>query len=879
MKTIKKRIVSFFLTFILLFSFINVPMYARDDESVIFTVTDASRPLVVTALYQDKSITMVEGESLTLSFEVKSVERFKWLKFKILKLVANHGESNVMFADQKVTEKYEYYYEGNTRLSKVVSSTISCTVTAYTAGDSIIAPYLWFEATTEQPYNQVSYANYEISRYYIKIIPNDFHIDFDSVGGNDINSKSVKWDKTIGTLPTPVKDGFTFDGWYTDIEGGEKITSTLKYNYKEDITLYAHWSPNSYTISFDGNGGTIDQTEKQVVYNEKYGELPTPVWKNHTFLGWYTERESGEKITSNSIYTNDSVDTLYAHWSPNSYTISFDGNGGTVDQTEKEVMHNEKYGELPTPVWEHHTFLGWYTERESGEKITSNSIYTNDSVDTLYAHWKEEYTPVTRIVISDEEITVKAGEWFKINAHVLPENATNQEILFSIYDSSDSGVLSFGEISNDGGVDFASETIPSSIDGVDEPTVSSNNTNEISILAVKPGTGIIEACSMDNGMIATCVVTVIANEPPHVHEYVKTESTTPTCVTNGHNTYTCSCGDSYIESVPPTGEHNWEDWYTLDPVGCENDGTEGRACYRCEKYETRVVPATGHSMSEWTLMLDPNCTQEGREERWCTNCYEFTESRSVPVTNNHNWTPWYTSKSPDFGIEGENRRDCYRCGEFEIETIPPLEVPDENAPQIIVSNVNGHTGDTVTVTVDLKNNPGFAGMNAYLTYSDGLILREVQNSTHLTFTNDVTMVWDGISDYTGDSELLKLTFDISESAEIGEHFVKVNFIEAYTSELDNVTFTPVTGYVNVVDYDYGDANGDGEINTKDIILIRRYVAAKDPITGISTIEVSTGADANGDGEINTKDIILVRRYVAAKDPTTGESSVVLGPTE
>ena len=141
------------------------------------------------------------------------------------------------------------------------------------------------------------------------------------------------------------------------------------------------------------------------------------------------------------------------------------------------------------------------------------------------------------------------------------------------------------------------------------------------------------------------------------------------------------------------------------------------------------------------------------------------------------------------------------------------------------------------------------------------------------------MVWDGISDYTGDSELLKLTFDISESAEIGEHFVKVNFIEAYTSELDNVTFTPVTGYVNVVDYDYGDANGDGEINTKDIILIRRYVAAKDPITGISTIEVSTGADANGDGEINTKDIILVRRYVAAKDPTTGESSVVLGPTE
>ena len=190
----------------------------------------------------------------------------------------------------------------------------------------------------------------------------------------------------------------------------------------------------------------------------------------------------------------------------------------------------------------------------------------------------------------------------------------------------------------------------------------------------------------------------------------------------------------------------------------------------------------------------------------------------------------------------------------------------------------GYGGDiTVTITVDLKNNPGFAGMNAYLTYSESLKLVEVKNHINLTFTSDATMVWDGVTDYTEDGQLLTLVFEVSDTAYEGDHFVKINFIEAYTAELNDVEFKTVEGCVTVIDFVYGDSDGDGIVNTKDIILIRHHVAAKNPVTGISDVEVSVGADANGDGVVNTKDIILVRRYVAAKDPITGESSVVLGP--
>ena len=76
---------------------------------------------------------------------------------------------------------------------------------------------------------------------------------------------------------------------------------------------------------------------------------------------------------------------------------------------------------------------------------------------------------------------------------------------------------------------------------------------------------------------------------------------------------------------------------------------------------------------------------------------------------------------------------------------------------------------------------------------------------------------------------------------------------------------------------YGDADGDGEIMAKDLVLIRQYLAGHDGAAGTSSVEVAAGADANGDGAISTKDIVILRRYIANYDEATGTSSVVLGP--
>ena len=81
-------------------------------------------------------------------------------------------------------------------------------------------------------------------------------------------------------------------------------------------------------------------------------------------------------------------------------------------------------------------------------------------------------------------------------------------------------------------------------------------------------------------------------------------------------------------------------------------------------------------------------------------------------------------------------------------------------------------------------------------------------------------------------------------------------------------------YVAVV---FGDANGDGTVNGKDLLMLRRYMANYDDETKTSTIRVGVGADANGDGEVNGKDLLMLRRYMANYDDETQTSTVVLGP--
>ena len=147
----------------------------------------------------------------------------------------------------------------------------------------------------------------------------------------------------------------------------------------------------------------------------------------------------------------------------------------------------------------------------------------------------------------------------------------------------------------------------------------------------------------------------------------------------------------------------------------------------------------------------------------------------------------------------------------------------------------------------------------------------------LDMDRQVNLIWSADANCTENGLLCTMTFAISENADKGDYTIDLILREAYNDMGDDVSIYVETGCVSVIDFLYGDVNGDGVVNGKDVLLLRKYMAAYDYDDNTSKVEVCAGADANGDGVVNGKDVLLLRKYMAAYDYDTGTSSVVLGP--
>ncbi|MGF6989667.1 putative repeat protein (TIGR02543 family) [Lachnospiraceae bacterium PM6-15] len=182
-------------------------------------------------------------------------------------------------------------------------------------------------------------------------------------------------------------------------------------------------------VNFDGNGGITSVATKTFIPGSAYGELPTATRTGYFFEGWYTSKTEGTKVESETIATNENTHTLYAYWTANSYTVSFNGNGGSIGTESKMVTYDSIYGELPTPTKAGYTFKGWYTSKTGDKKITSDSKVTITKNQNLYAQWSLVYTVTfnpnggtvetkTKEVTKDSTygalpIPVKSGYYFK----------------------------------------------------------------------------------------------------------------------------------------------------------------------------------------------------------------------------------------------------------------------------------------------------------------------------------------------------------------------------------------------------------------------------------------------------------------------------------
>ena len=209
-----------------------------------------------------------------------------------------------------------------------------------------------------------------------------YTVAFDSNGGSNVEAQNVRLGTTATRPADPTRTGYTFSGWYTARNGG------TKYDFNQtvtgDITLYAHWTVNTYTLTFDTNGGSTTETTRKVQYGNPYGTMPTATRKGYTFDGWFTAKTGGSQVSANTIMGAGNT-TVYAHWIANTYTAAFDANGGSSVASQK-VKYDSRIIQPADPTRTGYTFSGWYTARNGGTKYDFNQTVTGNI--TLYAHWE-----------------------------------------------------------------------------------------------------------------------------------------------------------------------------------------------------------------------------------------------------------------------------------------------------------------------------------------------------------------------------------------------------------------------------------------------------------------------------------------------------------
>ena len=226
---------------------------------------------------------------------------------------------------------------------------------------------------------------------------NTYTVKFDANEGTVTPAeKTVTYGSTYGELPTPTREGYTFAGWFTEQNGGTKVMADTKVTTAENHTLYAYWMQNIYDVSFDANGGKEAYEPKKVRHGDVYGTFPlTPTRTGYEFAGWYTEKDGGAKVELGDVVTGSH--TLYAHWTANKYTVTFNANGGTVTPADAEmtVTYGNPYGKLPEPTRKGYTFVGWFTNPNGGTQVKEDAKVTTAADRTLHAHWTQNIHTVT----------------------------------------------------------------------------------------------------------------------------------------------------------------------------------------------------------------------------------------------------------------------------------------------------------------------------------------------------------------------------------------------------------------------------------------------------------------------------------------------------
>lgn len=265
--------------------------------------------------------------------------------------------------------------------AQITSKSFSVTRTTSTQKLTVTAKLSWPNSTVKG-YSSGTKATATVS---VSAKPS-YTITYNANGGSGAPGKQTKWYGTTLKLSTtkPTRTGYTFKNWSTDFgDGSVYFNPGGNYTRNSAATLYANWTANTYTVSYNANGGTGAPSSQTKTYGVTLTLSSTkPTRTNYNFLGWATSATGAVEYQPGASYTKNGAVTLYAIWEiayipPTITNISVDRcySSGEIadDGTYLKVSFNYQLDSV---------YSGGMDYIQLGYKLSSAASYTNLSTYT-----------------------------------------------------------------------------------------------------------------------------------------------------------------------------------------------------------------------------------------------------------------------------------------------------------------------------------------------------------------------------------------------------------------------------------------------------------------------------------------------------------------
>ena len=322
---------------------------------------------------------------------------------------------------------------GTINSGNVTSYTYGVGATLPTAGDMTYTGHTfvgWYdnENLTGSPVTAIGSTETGNKEYWAKWEANTYTVTLNTNGGT-INSGNVTgYTYGVGaTLPTAddmTYTGYTFKGWYDNENLTGSPIAAIGDTETGNKEYWAKWEANTYTVTLNTNGGTINSGN---VTGYTYGvgaTLPTAddmTYTGYTFKGWY----DNENLTGSPIAAIGDTETgnkeYWAKWEANTYTVTLNTNGGTINNGNVTEYTYGVGATLPTDVTRTgYTFKGWYdNENLTGSPVTAISN-TETGNKEYWAKWEiNQYTITVKPENGKADITITQDYGTPITAPTL----------------------------------------------------------------------------------------------------------------------------------------------------------------------------------------------------------------------------------------------------------------------------------------------------------------------------------------------------------------------------------------------------------------------------------------------------------------------------